>query len=232
MQRWLLHFVIIAAKNPNHQNFQAWGAVWVKIRDLNGKVTTIVEKLSKEERDLCSCSGSQNGRFIHHSCCPMNFHYNLLWPDFGWRVSKHGWHDTKFKSLDVNLEQLGWLCGVHELPQFMVRKISSWCMIVVTVVSATIIGSSSTDDNGFMMIPTTNAVGMKNNILRNWFFSWLMIWQCAIECMCHAMRQFLDNFLFEPPLVVGTDGKKVALFYFGPRDCCCVFVIEIERDTE
>jgi hypothetical protein len=72
----------------------------------------------------------------------------------------------------------------------------------------------------------TNAVGMKDNIVRNRFSSWLMILQCAIEGMRHALRQFLNDFLLKPPLIVRADGKKIAVL------CDWVAFIEIGRDAE
>ena len=202
-------------ENPNHQNLQAGRTMWVKILDLYGKVTAIVEQQSKKERNLGCGSRSQHGRFVHHACSKMDFHGDLFGPDVRWGVSKHGGHHTKLESLHINLEQLGRLGGVQEGPQLIIRKISSRCSMLGGILR-------SSD----RFVPA-NAVGMKDNIVRIWFFSWSMIGQCAIEGMGHAVRQFLNDLLFKSPLIVGADGNEIALILV-----VVVVAIKIGRDAE
>ena len=194
--------------------------MWVKILDLYRKVTAIVEQQSKKERNLGCGSRSQHGRFVHHACSKMNFHGNLLGPNVRWGVSKHGGYHAKLESLHINFEQLGWLCGVQEAPQIMIRKISSRCRMFGGIVRSS---------NRFV---PANAVGMKDNIVRFWFFSWSMIWQCAIEGMRHAVRQFLNDLLFKSPLIVGADGKEIALILIVVAVVVVGINFKIGRDAE
>ena len=132
----------------------------LEVFGLNGKVATKIEELAKEESGLGSRSSSQKRWNIHHSCCPMNFHCYLFWPYFRWRISKHGRYNAVFESLDIDLEQLGRLCGVGALPQFIVWKKLSCYLTTIADDTSRLLG---------------NAIGIKTNFVRRRFSSGFIV---------------------------------------------------------